>query len=48
VCLKLFGCLRSQEDKEEKMKSDMIDKAIQKDKQRLKKEYKMLLLGKIL
>jgi len=46
VCLKqLFGCFRTKEDKEEKEKSDMIDKEIQKDKQRLKKEYKMLLLG---
>jgi len=46
MCLKqLFGCFGTKEDKEEKEKSDMIDKEIQKDKQRLKKEYKMLLLG---
>ncbi|ORX45191.1 heterotrimeric G protein alpha subunit A [Piromyces finnis] len=45
MCMQLFGCFRSKEEKEEKSKSDMIDKAIQKDKQRLKKEYKMLLLG---
>lgn len=45
MCMQLFGCLRSQEEKEEKMKSDMIDKTLQKDKQKLKKEYKMLLLG---
>jgi len=45
MCLQLFSCFRSQEDKEEKQKSEMIDKEIQKDKQRLKKEIKMLLLG---
>lgn len=46
MCLKqLFGCFLTPEDKESKEKSDMIDKAIQKDKQRLRKEYKMLLLG---
>jgi len=46
MCMKrLFGCFRTKEEKEEKEKSDMIDKAIQKDKQRLRKEYKMLLLG---
>lgn len=42
-----MGCCQSRFDREGKFRNDLIDDQIRKDKNNLKNEIKMLLLGKL-